>query len=620
MPWHALNQPSLALGILRAETEKALPLVRVTDVYANLAWADFLERRTGDEVGADDYEMAGEDLILHHTGDWIFTSSLYGREWMVDEYAEYLANLNYNPATFVRMHRLAAEFVDDLSISILTQRPDLVGFTTTFQQNVPSLAVARRLKQFAPHVKTVFGGGNCDGIQGPALQRNFAFVDFAVSGDGERSLPALVQASEGRLSFDDVPGLAWDEAGAQRINSESKTPISEVCAPNYDTYFTIASSRRPNQIYEPMLLLESARGCWWGEFRQCTFCGLNGSSIEFRAKPAEQTMQMIEAQSTRHRVLRIQMADNIIAKGYFDTLLPKLADSDVDYDMFYDIKSNIDQHALARLARAGVTRLEPGIESLSTHVLRLMDKGVNGPQNVALLRDCELFGISTLWNILYGFDGETVHDYENTMKQIPALVHMRPPAAVVRVLIERFSPFFDNPELGFSDRRPADVYRYIYDLENAELEDLVYLFDAPQRGIEDNVVARLQSAVSEWRRLYEPLTLTCPESDGKYRIQDRRPGLEPTTFELDPGFETEVYRVLAKPATAASIVRALARLGIEQSRTYVAGFVADLRANSLVFTDDGGFTALTTPTIDPGEDHAPIQGHARSTLELSVVG
>lgn len=32
-----------------------------------------------------------------------------------------------------------------------------------------------------------------------------------------------------------------------------------------------------------MLLYEASLGCWWGEKHHCTFCGLNGTTMKFRA-------------------------------------------------------------------------------------------------------------------------------------------------------------------------------------------------------------------------------------------------------------------------------------------------------------------------------------------------
>ena len=61
-------------------------------------------------------------------------------------------------------------------------------------------------------------------------------------------------------------------------------------------------------------------------------------------------------------------------------------------------------------------QFSPGIESLSTPILRLMDKGVTALQNIRLLKLCSEFGIQPLWNIMYGFPGEPPDEYEQRRK------------------------------------------------------------------------------------------------------------------------------------------------------------------------------------------------------------
>ena len=63
------------------------------------------------------------------------------------------------------------------------------------------------------------------------------------------------------------------------------------------------------------------------------------------------------------------------------------------------------------MAQAGVTKIQPGIESLSSNVLRLMRKGVRAIQNVNLLRWAQYYDIDVAWNLLWGFPGETEQDY-----------------------------------------------------------------------------------------------------------------------------------------------------------------------------------------------------------------
>ncbi len=61
----------------------------------------------------------------------------------------------------------------------------MAGFTSTFQQNTPSFALARRLKQRFPRIVTVFGGANFDDEMGPELVRAVDCVDIAVIGEGD---------------------------------------------------------------------------------------------------------------------------------------------------------------------------------------------------------------------------------------------------------------------------------------------------------------------------------------------------------------------------------------------------------------------------------------------------
>ena len=72
---------------------------------------------------------------------------------------------------------------------------DVVGFTSTFEQNIASLALAR--------VKAHPGCASCSAAptgrgDGQELHRRFAFVDFACSGEADESFPAAGQSARER--------------------------------------------------------------------------------------------------------------------------------------------------------------------------------------------------------------------------------------------------------------------------------------------------------------------------------------------------------------------------------------------------------------------------------------
>jgi radical SAM superfamily enzyme YgiQ (UPF0313 family) len=73
---------------------------------------------------------------------------------------------------------------------------DLIGFTLNYGQLLPSLAVAKKIKELAPEKKIVFGGSRTVDTLGMNVLRAFEYVDFIVSGDGEDALYLLASDYE----------------------------------------------------------------------------------------------------------------------------------------------------------------------------------------------------------------------------------------------------------------------------------------------------------------------------------------------------------------------------------------------------------------------------------------
>ncbi|WP_339523463.1 hypothetical protein [Pseudomonas sp. EL_65y_Pfl2_R96] len=65
--------------------------------------------------------------------------------------------------------------------------------TSLYQQTVPSLALAEKLRQYPGKRVILMGGGNCEGKMGKALIRNFNCLDFACSGSGLINFPLFIR-------------------------------------------------------------------------------------------------------------------------------------------------------------------------------------------------------------------------------------------------------------------------------------------------------------------------------------------------------------------------------------------------------------------------------------------
>lgn len=596
MPWHSLDTPSLAVGILHERVQHCREQHEVKDLYAHIKWAEFLNERSEGVMRSYEYTAIAEGGIFHGLGDWLFTPALYGTpEWRVEQYSEYMKKAGRWSDKLLDIHRWSPEFIDQLARQVVELKPDMVGFTSTFMQNVASLALARRLKQLEPRILTIMGGANCDGPQGLAVHRNFPFLDFVVRGEGEQTFVELLDALGGHGSVEEVLGLCWrDQEGNHRANPDRTHafPAHQIPAPNYDAYFDTVSKSKLRVEFQPKLVMEGARGCWWGEKHHCTFCGLNGSMMAFRSKPPAQLWEEIRATIERHQTLDILMVDNIIDHKYFKALLPHITQSGINLRMHYEVKSNLNTEQIQALKDAGVVNVQPGIENLSTRVLKLMAKGINGCHNVQTLRDCEDQGLTVSWNYLYGFPGETEEDYVDIVAQVPAMVHLQPPGGATRIALERFSPNFENPAIGFVERRPAPFYFHVYDLPEHELMDLAYIFETPPKGITGEVTKRLAEAVKQWKESYTQSELSYRDDGRHIYLRDRRVGWPERDVVLVEPSEVALFRLLLRPQSPATAAESLRSHGHEVTPEQVTQKLADWRKEGLAFEEGGRFICL----------------------------
>ncbi|WUH90917.1 RiPP maturation radical SAM C-methyltransferase [Streptomyces sp. NBC_00433] len=623
MPWSPIDVPSLALGILKRTVDEHVPGADAEVLQAQLEFADWITERA--TFTARDYEYYSLSSYFLGCGDWVFSSALYDDpQWRDAEFTTAMeSRLDPERMRITReLHRLAPEFVDEIARKVVAMEPDFVGFTSTFQQNTAVLAAARRIKQLDPRIVTAMGGANCDGEQGSALHRNFPFVDHVVRGEGEAAFPALLNALvRGETDLSEVPGLCHRAAdGTSVVNPIAARPLppAAIPSPDYTGYFERLASSVARNWVEPKLVVEGARGCWWGQKHHCTFCGLNGSFMEFRSKPPETFYDEITSLAARHRVLDMYVVDNILDMGYLTTVLPRMADSGNDLRLHIEIKANMRRHQLRTLAEAGLIYVQPGIESLNSRVLGLMDKGVTGCQNVRMLRDAAEFGLSVSWNYLYGFPGESAEDYDPVITQLPALAHLDPPAdEASRIAIERFSPYFNRPELGFSGLRPAGFYSLIYDLPEAELYDLAYVFASPNRGIGKETAASLDAALAAWLAAHPGARLTHTDLGDRVVLVSDRPGFAWRRMELTDPFELAVFRLLDQPHTPAVLARkAAGETGLDAAAAEerVRALLDSWLGLGLVFTDSGHWVQIAPPAVNQALLHLEFMRRAHDLM------
>jgi ribosomal peptide maturation radical SAM protein 1 len=571
-------------------------------------------------IGYDEYRWISSELpYTAFAGDWAFTAALYGEQ--PARAARYAAEIlqgtwrlpNEAIRQVLRVRALTAPFLDHCLAAVPWGDYALVGFTSTFEQNIASLALARRIKALHPSIAVVFGGANWEGEMGEELHRQFPFVDYVCSGESEKSLPALARRVLTGAPVEGIPpGVVYRDGG----RSVSTGPpalvqdLDELPVPDFADYFHDLNDSTGGASVVPLLLFESSRGCWWGAKSHCTFCGLNGGSMAFRRKSARRALEELQHLVGRWGLDHVEAVDNILDMRYFEEFLPALARLPRPLELFYEVKANLTRAQVRALRAAGVRRIQPGIESLSDHVLKLMRKGTTGLRNIQLLRWCKEEGICVEWNLLYGFPGETRADYDSTLRLLPAIRFLQPPGACGPVRLDRFSPYHTAPAAhGLRNIRPQKIYEHLYPFAPADaLRRIAYYFDYDYEpaidptGYAEEVIA----SVEDWRRAPETGTLhAIRRPDALVLLDTRSDAVAPRLTLAGP--ERAAYEYCDEVRSAAGVLQHLHRTfpGATFDEGRVRACLDSLVSHRLMVSDGTNYLSLAIPAAQPSPRPEP---------------
>ena len=501
MPWESASRPSLAIGTLTAIAHQAG--FDCTAEHLNL---DLAAR-----MGAAPYDAFAENVELFALGEHCFAVDLFGTAVLDSE--RYLARFGGTDAMdsaspdplHVLRDRTVPGFLDAATQRLATMRPDVVGFSCTFNQTLPSLALARRLKAAVPRVTVLLGGACVHGHMGEAYADAFGeLVDHVFTGEADDSFPAWLSAFADGEPRRTLPGVT---GGQSRQPARLTQNLDRLPTPIYDDYFEQRAELEAagaSLTHLRHLPYESSRGCWWGEKHHCTFCGLNNEGMLFRRKSADRVVAELEELAETYGMTSFMAADNILDFQAYRGMLNDLECSPIDFDLFYEIKANVRRADVAGLRRAGVRRVQPGIESFSDHVLQLMRKGTTGLRNVQLLKLLQEYDVRVDYNILVGFPGETLDDYLENIRIMAAIGHLPAPnGSAITVRVDRFSPFYDDSDaLGIRGVRAAAYYRHLIPVDLVAPEEYAYFFDRDEEDFAAfaEPVAEINELMAGWKR------------------------------------------------------------------------------------------------------------------------
>jgi ribosomal peptide maturation radical SAM protein 1 len=474
MPFASAGRPSLALGLLQSLAERRG--YGCCSKYFNTLFA----RMLGREAYRDMSDYFPVPLLV---GEWVFSQAFYGQS--VSSWEAYENDILAHPllklppearALAQTALGLADEFLQLCLESCDWSQYDIVGFTSTFEQTMASMCLARLIKRRYPEVTIVMGGANFEAGMARPYLRLFPFVDYICHGEADVSFLELCAALEDSGTEHPSPPPGFISHDHSEISKAPKLQdMDSLPYPNFDDFFRAV---RHSAIEPGLIPVEAARGCWWGEKSHCTFCGLNGETMRYRQKSPQRVVEEAAHLTARYQPQMLSFSDNILSRDYMKNVLPHWASEPSQTRKFFEVKANMTRNEVMLLKNAGIVQIQPGIESLLDSTLRIMGKGVSGAQNIALLRWCMELGVEAHWNLLYGFPGEDPAGFAYTAELIQKISHLNPPRGCFPIRVDRFSPNYERwQQQGFQSVTPLPAYAHVFAATTEEIAQLAYFFD-----------------------------------------------------------------------------------------------------------------------------------------------
>jgi len=605
-PWPIYDRPSIQLGTLTAYLKQAVSDLTVDAFYLYLPVAD--------RVGYHRYAAVSERSWL---AEPVFAALLYPEKAAAAKAVFEKAARSHKQARqidFDLLAKTAGRAVDRFLAGIEWDAYALAGLTISLCQLTASLYLAREIKRRCPTLKIVAGGSSVAGASGQALVEHFEWIDAVVQGEGEKPLAKLIN--------DLHAGLEVNESGSAAILTAGAAPPPERCAfdqldtldalpvPDYDAYFKELGRLAPERRFFPVLPAEMSRGCWWQKrsphgSRGCAFCNLNTQWRGYRAKEPTQIVAELESLKDRYQLVNFAFMDNALPVKTTRDIFDTLADTGHDFTLFGEIRATTDRDTLAAMRRAGLDRVQIGIEALGSGLLQKLNKGTTAIKNLKAMRDCEELGIENRSNLIVLFPGSDETDVAETLQAIEFAQIYRPPKPVPFWLGLGSPVCRDYDHYGIQSHFNHPNYKALFPPDIARKVPLATRAYRGDRTRQRKLWAPVLRRMRQWEETYTTLQKQAPgqpalsyQDGGNFIIlRERRPDGPAHTHRLT-GSSRGIYLYCLPGRSLEAIVENHPGFAAEQ----IKGFLDEMVHKRLMFSADGLYLSLAVRRSFAGQD------------------
>lgn len=271
-----------------------------------------------------------------------------------------------------------------------------------------TLELAREYKSENPQGKFITGGHSATFLPEMVLNNG---ADIVVRGEGEKTLPILLDALNKNNNLEDIIGISYKSENGEFIHNPAREFLSEeeldgLPAPFY-----------PEETKTKRGVLETARGCPYG----CEYCGVTKFfGRRTRRKSNDKILEDLENLmsnginklffSDDHFAMRKEKTKDLLRKISNNKHLRKISYSaqlSINSAFKNDKQNEIDYDFLRLLKKANFGYVFLGIESLNDATLEEWGKPATAERNIKAVNAFRNQGILVHGMMMIGSDSDT---------------------------------------------------------------------------------------------------------------------------------------------------------------------------------------------------------------------
>jgi hypothetical protein len=196
MPFAGTDIPSIQLAVLEGYLKERNINIKTRHLYLKAAERNInIKTRHLYLKAAEFYGLNNYNFLIYppndsYTAQIIFSKYVFPEHWVTTEekcrayfQRETSANREIQQHfTFDNYVQQTDEFYNWILKHVDWKPYDIIGFTLNYGQFLPSLAIAKTIKELHPEKKIIFGGSRTANKLGIKVMEAFDYVDFIVSG------------------------------------------------------------------------------------------------------------------------------------------------------------------------------------------------------------------------------------------------------------------------------------------------------------------------------------------------------------------------------------------------------------------------------------------------------